>query len=151
MFAGMSGGTNNIDSFIDEQLTSGLSAAPSDMFGGELMKRIALEIEFRDQDVKTHKFASTFMFSLAGLVVAVIALAGYLISKDSSGSEKYSGPVESFAGAIEYASLQVISFLGLSGMLSGATLILIILLSALLYNSAEKYLLRRSSGRGKQV
>lgn len=150
MFAGMSGG-RNIDTILDEKFSSGLSVVPSERFEEELMKRIALENEFRKQDVKTHRFASTFIFAIMGFFTLVFGFAAYLLSRGTTGSEKYAGPAETFAKTVEATSLQVTSFLGISGAGQGVAVLLVILLSAMLYTVAERYVIKKGTGRGKGI
>lgn len=150
IFGGMSGEKKNIDSCLNEQISSAMFASHSQGFEEELMKRISLENEFRRQDVKTEKIAKTFLSFAVIAFLLIITGAGFLLSSSGTeGDRRVTGAIEIFTGVIETLSLQLTSIFGLSPGSQGGTVFLVLLLSVILYSFAERFLLRKSEGRGK--
>ncbi len=151
ILSGMSSG-KNIDTFLNEQIGNCYFEVPSEGFEEELKKRIALENEFRKQDVKTDKIAKTVIASVVAALMFLIGLTAFVLNQTKSQtSDRVSGTIESFSSTIETISLQLTSMVGLSVTSQAGAVLLVLMLSFLLYTFAEKFLLKRSAGRSKQI
>ena len=144
-----------IESFIDERLRNSRTAKASEGFSSLLMKRIAAEHSAALEESKGDRLVKYIIGSFSTLIIGVsVVLAAISGSSVPSGNtptgvnftpamETTGNYFQRFLGFIESAFLSVLNFFGLAANSKTFTIIIFVVLVALVFLAAERFILHR--------
>jgi hypothetical protein len=133
----------NIDSIIEGRIRRSLSSEIGEDFSLNLMKRIELEQQFREEDKKTFNIAKAFTVIMTILFIGFASVLGLYFASSGSAemvSDNLASRITFYFDMIGYKFVELTGFSGQMGFM-----ILVAMAVIFLFTIAEKRLLRKSN------
>jgi hypothetical protein len=145
IFQEMSHGNKNIDSILDDKLKQSLQADTSPDFIHELMKRVELEKEFANEDVKTYRIAKYIIGSLISLLIAFVVVFAFVLNanEDRKDVSFFNGIIDKFSDIIQSISVITTETLGFAFDFQTGVIILLVMVCVFLFSFADKIIFKK--------
>lgn len=136
---------NDLDSFLNTGIKLSLEDHVSDGFTSEMFKRIALEREFANEDIKTSKIAKFIIAGFLSLIVFfVISFSLFFsINEENKDVSMFNSTVERFSDAITSVSIIISENLGFTFDLQTAMIFLILMVFVFLFSFSDRILFKK--------
>jgi hypothetical protein len=139
----MSGERKNIDSLIESKVKNSLSSNVSEDFNLNLMKRIEIEQQFREEDKKTFNLAKVFSGIIAVLLLGISTIIGFIIITSETAGNTSSGIADKISYFYYSVSQKIVELSGLQIDSQLGLMLLVIMAVIFLFSIAEKVLIRK--------
>lgn len=136
---------NDLDSFLNTGIKLSLQDHVSDSFTSEMFKRIALEREFANEDIKTSKIAKFIITGFLSLIVFFVISFSLFFSmnEESKDVSMFNSTIDRFSDAITSVSIIISENLGFTFDAQTAMVIIILMVFVFLFSFSDRFLFKK--------